>query len=223
MLFVLCCQVDGSWRCKHGEDECSGDVQQLCVRMGLVGWGRSIGYWLYLAAQSPPPVCLLCSQDDGSWRCKHGEEECSGDLQQLCVQKFSKPYNRVKWTLGFVLCSNKQGLDATGSFATASRCLQVRQLEIGVVGDQSVQVRILEVQGLVIPFTIEQGRTICEWCTNLWKRLAGCACPACHMHMCVFMKHSLLLTSAGDPYPSVCRYKDARLHLWPHTPGRPRR
>lgn len=75
-----------------------------------------------------PYFCSACChlpQKDGSWTCKHGEEECAGNVQQLCVQKTTKPYNRVKWLLAFVLCNNKQGLDATGSFATASRCLQV--------------------------------------------------------------------------------------------------
>lgn len=37
---------------------------------------------------------LLLLQEDGSWKCKHGDEECAGDLQQLCVQQYSKDYNR---------------------------------------------------------------------------------------------------------------------------------
>jgi hypothetical protein len=41
------------------------------------------------------------------------------------VQQYSKPYNRVKWLLAFVLCNNKHGLNATGSFVTASKCLKV--------------------------------------------------------------------------------------------------
>jgi hypothetical protein len=71
-------------------------------------------------------LTLCCAlQRDGSWTCKHGKSECAGDVQQLCVQKYSKPYNRVKWLLAFVLCNNREGLEAIGSFTTASRCLQV--------------------------------------------------------------------------------------------------
>jgi hypothetical protein len=65
-------------------------------------------------------------QEDGSWKCKHGDEECAGDLQQLCVQQYSKDYNRYNWLMNFILCNNKEGLDQTGSFATATKCLKVR-------------------------------------------------------------------------------------------------
>jgi hypothetical protein len=63
-------------------------------------------------------------QEDGSWKCKHGDEECAGDLQQLCVQQYSKDYNRYNWLMNFILCNNKEGLDQTGSFATATKCLK---------------------------------------------------------------------------------------------------
>jgi len=68
-------------------------------------------------------------QEDGSWKCKHGDEECAGDLQQLCVQQYSKDYNRYNWLFNFILCNNKEGLDQTGSFATATKCLKVRLQE----------------------------------------------------------------------------------------------
>eukprot|EP00775_Hariotina_reticulata_P007516 gene7516-7726_t len=63
-------------------------------------------------------------QEGGGWSCKHGNSECNGDVQQLCVQQHSKPYNRIKWLYSFVLCNNKQGFNATGSFATAAKCLK---------------------------------------------------------------------------------------------------
>jgi len=63
-------------------------------------------------------------QEDGSWKCKHGDEECAGDLQQLCVQQYSKDYNRYNWLFNFILCNNKEGLDQTGTFATATKCLK---------------------------------------------------------------------------------------------------
>jgi hypothetical protein len=43
-------------------------------------------------------------QEDGSWKCKHGDEECAGDLQQLCVQQYSKDYNRCNRLMNVVLC-----------------------------------------------------------------------------------------------------------------------
>jgi hypothetical protein len=123
----------------------------------------------------------MCWQDDGSWRCKHGEEECSGDLQQLCVQKFSKPYNRVKWTLGFVLCSNKQGLDATGSFATASRCLQVRfyaqllQQASWVTGGDGGGCVCIH-RGYVTPAAWQTGSAVGRWapCRRCLRSLTEC-------------------------------------------------
>eukprot|EP00878_Enallax_costatus_P002079 GHUV01002246.1.p1 GENE.GHUV01002246.1~~GHUV01002246.1.p1 ORF type:complete len:230 (+),score=58.23 GHUV01002246.1:101-790(+) len=63
-------------------------------------------------------------QDDGTWKCKHGDAECAGDLQQLCVQLNSKLEQRYDWLYKFVLCNNKQGLDAIGSFSTAALCLK---------------------------------------------------------------------------------------------------
>jgi hypothetical protein len=70
-----------------------------------------------------PPHCKR-RQDDGSWQCKHGDDECAGDLQQLCVQQFSSEYNRVNLLLNFILCSNRAG-EVVGSFATATKCLKV--------------------------------------------------------------------------------------------------
>jgi hypothetical protein len=68
-----------------------------------------------------------CTQPDGSWKCKHDEPECAGNLQQLCVQQYSKEVNRYNWLMNFILCNNKEGMDQTGSFATATKCLKVRK------------------------------------------------------------------------------------------------
>uniref|UniRef100_A0A383VLZ6 Uncharacterized protein n=1 Tax=Tetradesmus obliquus TaxID=3088 RepID=A0A383VLZ6_TETOB len=67
-------------------------------------------------------------QDDGTFSCKHGPTECAGNLQQLCVQLHSKWYQRYDWLYKFVLCENKQGIDAIGTFTTAASCLK----EIGM-------------------------------------------------------------------------------------------
>lgn len=75
-------------------------------------------------------MCML--QDDGTFSCKHGPTECAGNLQQLCVQLHSKSYQRYDWLYKFVLCENKQGLDAIGTFTTAASCLKVgAQLRAG--------------------------------------------------------------------------------------------
>lgn len=42
------------------------------------------------------------------------------------MQQYSKDYNRYNWLMNFILCNNKEGLDQTGSFATATKCLKVR-------------------------------------------------------------------------------------------------
>jgi hypothetical protein len=64
------------------------------------------------------------AQEDGSWRCRHGERECTGNVQQLCVQAVTKPYNLVKWLLGFIDCSNQLPPASIGQFTTASKCLR---------------------------------------------------------------------------------------------------
>lgn len=52
------------------------------------------------------------------------------------MQKNTKVYNRVKWLLAFVLCNNREGLEAIGSFTTASRCLQVGLARAGYVSHE---------------------------------------------------------------------------------------
>jgi hypothetical protein len=63
-------------------------------------------------------------QEDGTWKCKHGDAECNGNIQQLCVELNSKNYQRYDWLFKFVLCNNKEGLDNIGSFTTAAKCLK---------------------------------------------------------------------------------------------------
>eukprot|EP00882_Tetradesmus_deserticola_P005064 GHRQ01005335.1.p1 GENE.GHRQ01005335.1~~GHRQ01005335.1.p1 ORF type:complete len:234 (+),score=77.69 GHRQ01005335.1:439-1140(+) len=63
-------------------------------------------------------------QEDGTYACKHGPTECAGNVQQLCVQLHSPPSQRYDWLYKFVLCSNRQGLDGIGTFATATSCLK---------------------------------------------------------------------------------------------------
>jgi hypothetical protein len=41
---------------------------------------------------------------------------------------YSKPFQRYDWLYKFVLCSNRAGLDAIGTFTTAASCLKVRHL-----------------------------------------------------------------------------------------------
>lgn len=76
-------------------------------------------------------------QPDGSWKCRHDEPECAGNLQQLCVQQYSKEVNRFNWLMNFILCSNREGMDQIGSFTTATKCLKENNVPF-VEGTQMV-------------------------------------------------------------------------------------
>jgi hypothetical protein len=74
----------------------------------------------------PLHAVVTCGlQEDATYACKHGPTECAGNVQQLCVQMYSKPFQRYDWLYKFVLCSNRAGLDAIGTFTTAATCLKV--------------------------------------------------------------------------------------------------
>jgi hypothetical protein len=64
-------------------------------------------------------------QEDGDWTCKHGAQECDGNLQQLCVQQHTKAYNRYDWLFRFIACNNKAGREKVGLYPTALKCLKV--------------------------------------------------------------------------------------------------
>ena len=68
---------------------------------------------------------MLLLQEGGGWTCKHGPQECEGDKQQLCVQKYTEPQQRYNWLYSFIMCNNQQGLEEVGTFKTALTCLKV--------------------------------------------------------------------------------------------------
>eukprot|EP00879_Flechtneria_rotunda_P004508 GHRR01004763.1.p1 GENE.GHRR01004763.1~~GHRR01004763.1.p1 ORF type:complete len:241 (+),score=64.54 GHRR01004763.1:247-969(+) len=70
-------------------------------------------------------------QDDGSYTCKHGPEECDGNLQQLCVQLHSPIEQRYDWLYRFALCNNKEGKEAIGQITTAAKCLKEAGIPLG--------------------------------------------------------------------------------------------
>eukprot|EP00882_Tetradesmus_deserticola_P028035 GHRQ01031205.1.p1 GENE.GHRQ01031205.1~~GHRQ01031205.1.p1 ORF type:complete len:195 (+),score=14.83 GHRQ01031205.1:250-834(+) len=144
---VMCCGVMGfQWHAVHHLD-CwslgllSNEVTSCCVTACVMGKGLQrralqqrparVPWWAMCTTRSTPLVymhqCRFYNmlQEDGTYACKHGPTECAGNVQQLCVQLHSPPSQRYDWLYKFVLCSNRQGLDGIGTFATATSCLKV--------------------------------------------------------------------------------------------------
>lgn len=63
--------------------------------------------------------------DFGGIICKHGEEECAGNVQQLCVAKYAPP---VQWW-NFVQCQNFAGRAKIGKPNLALQCAEAAQID----------------------------------------------------------------------------------------------
>ncbi|KAK7049542.1 hypothetical protein VNI00_005573 [Paramarasmius palmivorus] len=57
--------------------------------------------------------------------CKHGTEECVGNIHQLCVQKYATP---AHWW-EFIHCSNYEGKNKIGLPETAFKCAKAAQID----------------------------------------------------------------------------------------------
>jgi hypothetical protein len=62
--------------------------------------------------------------------CKHGAEECAGNVQQLCIAKYAP---RGQWW-NFVQCQNFGGKGAIGKPDLALRCAQAAQIDWNASG-----------------------------------------------------------------------------------------
>ena len=62
--------------------------------------------------------------DFGVW-CMHGAEECAGNVQQLCVNKYA-PFSNW-WE--FVRCQNYEGREAIGTPEIALKCAQTAGID----------------------------------------------------------------------------------------------
>jgi len=61
---------------------------------------------------------LNSSAPDFGVDCMHGPDECAGSVQQLCVAKYTNPWDW--WS--FVQCQNYQGRDQVGTADVALKC-----------------------------------------------------------------------------------------------------
>ncbi|KAI0322439.1 hypothetical protein OF83DRAFT_731405 [Amylostereum chailletii] len=57
--------------------------------------------------------------------CKHGSDECAGNVQQLCVAK----YRPLKTWWAFVMCQNYQGKDKIGRADIALKCARTAGID----------------------------------------------------------------------------------------------
>jgi hypothetical protein len=65
------------------------------------------------------------SEPDIGVRCKHGPEECAGNVQQLCVAKHESPSSW--WE--FVQCQNYEGSENIGTPETALKCARLAGID----------------------------------------------------------------------------------------------
>lgn len=65
------------------------------------------------------------SEPDFGVTCKHGPEECAGNVHELCVQKYATPTQ--SWE--FVQCLNYQGKDKIGLPQTALQCSSTHNID----------------------------------------------------------------------------------------------
>ncbi|WIA36172.1 hypothetical protein OEZ86_007516 [Tetradesmus obliquus] len=61
---------------------------------------------------------------DGSYACKHGTTECAGNIQDLCVQQYTRVPQRYNWLYKFVMCCNSKDMYCIGDLETATTCLK---------------------------------------------------------------------------------------------------
>jgi hypothetical protein len=52
--------------------------------------------------------------------------ECAGNIQQMCVQQYTKIHKRFDWTYKYIICNFNKGMDNVGTSYTADVCLKVR-------------------------------------------------------------------------------------------------
>lgn len=72
-----------------------------------------------------PTHRLNASEPDFGVVCKHGPQECAGNVQELCAMEYA-PFQRW-WN--FVHCQNFQGRYEVGKPETALKCANTAQLD----------------------------------------------------------------------------------------------
>jgi hypothetical protein len=113
------------------------------------------------------------TQADGSWSCKHGQEECDGNLHQLCVQSYSRDYNRVNWLLHFILV---RALPSPRQQRHAARL---------AVGQRQLSHAVVRSDGDPL---VARSTAVCVWLRT--RRHSG------HQRLCNPASHPLLATPA---------------------------
>ncbi|EKM80293.1 hypothetical protein AGABI1DRAFT_113492 [Agaricus bisporus var. burnettii JB137-S8] len=68
--------------------------------------------------------------DFGGIICKHGAEECAGNVQQLCIAKYASP---DQWW-NFVQCQNFEGTAQIGKPSVALKCAEAAQIDWNASG-----------------------------------------------------------------------------------------
>jgi len=76
------------------------------------------------------------SEPDFGVSCMHGPEECAGNVQQLCVNKYA-PFKNW-WE--FVICQNYQGREVIGGPEVALKCANTAGIDWETSGTGNVQV-----------------------------------------------------------------------------------
>jgi hypothetical protein len=78
-------------------------------------------------------LLYIAKYDEDDITCLHGPQECAGNIQQLCVKKYT---DASQWW-DFVQCQNFQGRAQIGSLETARKCAGTAQFdwELSGVGE----------------------------------------------------------------------------------------
>ncbi|KAI0268196.1 hypothetical protein BC834DRAFT_933352 [Gloeopeniophorella convolvens] len=126
---------------------------------------------------------LNSSEPEFGATCRHGRDECAGNVQQLCVAK----YTPTKTWWEFVMCQNYQGKEKIGSPDVALKCARAARIdwetsEVGQcagldgsgTGEEGVQllhesIKVIQTLGVVNSCTVViNGEKVCVH-DETWK------------------------------------------------------